>query len=242
VAFHRSAVRAATLDHGQAPVEAISTARNNSLSRGDGHLLNSIGADCATCTTLVVADGRLVVRKIRSAHTDGAVEAEARWLSNVRHQGIVALARVVPHKSMIETIFGGTTTLRTARLSPAKRAQVLVEVAGILANCHKRGFVHGNIKPEHVIVPAGTATALLCSPSGLADDTRIDIDGLADLVDHSVSCGVGRSWDQWVSVAEQLRDNRDRVRSSTAKNWLSAMAEHQSVLPRIGRLGRRRTA
>jgi len=179
----------------------------------------------AACTTLAIRNGRLVVRKVRPPHPVSRVEGEARWLAAVRHHGIVGLARVSLAEGLIETEFAGSATLRTARLSPVQRALVLVQVAEILSDCHQRGFVHGSIKPEHVILCPGTITPVLCSPHYSDNDPSADISGLADLVDHGLRCGTGRHASAWLETKVRLINNRHRIRISTSVDWLSKLTK-----------------
>jgi hypothetical protein len=135
-------------------------------------------------TTLHLRGSQLVVAKQRLGPAAAVhAGAEARWLMAARHPGVVALRRVAPGECRIETDHAGLTTLRTHHPDPQGTAEVLGLVAATLAELHRRGLVHGRLRPEHVILGGPRRRhPVLCSPGADPDaDPDTDRQGLAHL-------------------------------------------------------------
>jgi hypothetical protein len=149
-------------------------------------------------------------------------EAEARWLAAARHPAVVGLRRVSTDRCRIETRHAGLATLRTAGPEPWLAAEILAAVALVLAQLHRRHLVHGNLSPDHVLLPGPGRPPMLCSPSGTASETVDDIDGLR-AVTEAVMAGWDRPSRWWGDAVGQLRHDRDRISARQAATVLAGL-------------------
>ncbi len=123
---------------------------------------------------------RAVVEKVKLTNDAVDRRAEAQWLADARHTGVVRLLTVSEDPFTICTEHAGTATLRTERLGPVDAARTLTQVAETLASLHERSLVHGKISLDHVIL--GEAGPVLCSPAGTVHDPLVDVAGLGRCV------------------------------------------------------------
>src|SRR4026209_1756454 len=93
---------------------------------------------------------------------------EARTAAGLSHPHIVPIHRVGEAEGFVFFVMSyveGETLgerLRThGPLPPADAARVMREVAWALAYAHGRGIVHRNIKPDNILLEAGTGRALV---------------------------------------------------------------------------------
>jgi hypothetical protein len=184
----------------------------------------------APLTELALRDGRLVVVKGRPPEARWATLAEGRWLAEARHAGVVPLRLVAPDRGLVETEFRGPATLRTARLPPDRAARVLSGVAAVLVGLHRRGLVHGQLWPEHVVLAgADRATPVLCSPAagGLGLGPGTDLADLARLARFTVDArrlDPGRRLQRaWGEVVTRLESD-PRCTPAQAEAWFTELA------------------
>ncbi|HEV7990973.1 MAG TPA: serine/threonine-protein kinase [Gemmatimonadaceae bacterium] len=117
---------------------------------------------------------RFVAIKVLPAHLARAADArerfvrEARMAAGLSHPHIVPIHRVGEANGFVffvmtyvegETL--GERLRRTGPLPPAEATRVLREVAWALAYAHGRGVVHRDIKPDNILLEAGTGRALV---------------------------------------------------------------------------------
>ena len=107
----------------------------------------------------------------------------------------------------------------------------ILSVATTLAELHRRGLIHANLAPEHIIVGPERRQALLCSPAPVAAGRSPDVDlaGLASIADS-----YGAVADRpavWSTVVENLASGADMT---TAAELFAAL-----TTPRSARLRRR---
>src|SRR3954468_15210215 len=122
------------------------------------------------------------------AHTASACDRflrEARTAAGLSHPHIVPIHRVGEAGGFVFFVMSyvqGETLgdrLRTrGPLSPAEATRVLREVAWALAYAHGRGIVHRDVKPDNIMLEAGTGRALV-TDFGIAhagEDDRVATD------------------------------------------------------------------
>lgn len=167
-------------------------------------------------------DAPVRVAKVKLTNDRGDRAAEATWLERAARPGIVplvAIAEPPPTEPFtIVTEHVGSRTLRTARLGPLEAWRVMVDLADLMAELHRDGFVHGKLTADHVII--GADRVWLCSPDGSCDDPDEDVDGLARCMrDLQQQWEIGGQevpfGSQWADLAERLADTTDPSRSAT---------------------------
>lgn len=137
--------------------------------------------------------GRLaVVKRFRGARAGEALRREAACVAALTSPFVVRLAGgdllADPPYLTYEHVPGEalrTRLDRTRTLSPAVGLRLLTEVLAGLAHAHERGFVHGDVKPENVLMSEEGRAVLL--DFGLGSATRFRCEDTEDRLVLSVS-------------------------------------------------------
>lgn len=203
-------------------------------------------------TVSVDAEGRAVVVKAGSGPAAGRLRHEAEVLEAAVHVGVVEVLSLVDEADdgvALTTAFAGTA-VTTPVGDPAAAVRVLAGVAGILADLHDRGVVHGRVTPDHVLLGAG-GTVVLCGFGGAAGPgapggprAGDDVAGLAALGDALLA-------ERHTGLAEEARAVLDRAATAgagagptmrTLATALAALGGTASPGPRLLVARRRRRA
>jgi serine/threonine-protein kinase len=112
---------------------------------------------------------------------------EARTAAGLSHPHIVPIHRVGEAGGFVFFVMAfvdgetlGERLRRTGPLSPADATRLLREVAWALAYAHGRGVVHRDVKPDNILLEAGTGRALV-TDFGIA---QAGGDAIGDTVDE----------------------------------------------------------
>lgn len=109
--------------------------------------------------------GRRVVEKEGKARTRGRLRREAAALEQLRSRGVVELIEIRESESsttLVTTYVGARTLADATRLQPGEILRALRETCLIVMGIHERGWAHGSITAEHVIL-GPRARVRLCS-------------------------------------------------------------------------------
>jgi serine/threonine-protein kinase len=135
------------------------------------------------------ADPEAAVVAIKVLHRLAEDESRARFaelgprLLGLRHPGLVAALDHGEHEQvpyLVEEHVDATTLaerFRRATVNPTAALEILREMAAAIDHAHAAGFVHGNLKPAQVLLPAGDRPRV--SDFGLASLRRPRLAGLA---------------------------------------------------------------
>jgi eukaryotic-like serine/threonine-protein kinase len=127
---------------------------------------------------------RDVAIKVLPTHLAGDAAArerfvrEARTAAGLSHPHIVPIHRVGEAAGFVFFVMSyvegetlGEELRRRGPLPPADATRVLREVAWALAYAHGRGIVHGDVKPDNILLESGTGRALV-TDFGIAQSGR----------------------------------------------------------------------
>ena len=107
--------------------------------------------------------GRDVAIKIVSARFSARVEREARAIAALNHPHICTLHDVGPDYLVMEFCEGETLAARMSRgmLPLTETLRYGVQIADALAEAHRLGIVHRDIKPQNIMLTAGDRVKVL---------------------------------------------------------------------------------
>lgn len=106
-----------------------------------------------TAAHTVRAKGRRILKRARFGTTDN----EAAMLREAAGDGVVRLLDVKRGTLVLERIVGPSLADVLARraLKPSEIARIAARLAAVLDRVHEAGVVHGDVKPENVLLPRG---------------------------------------------------------------------------------------
>jgi hypothetical protein len=188
----------------------------------------------------------VLVSKVALTNDRADRRAEARWLDEARHSGVVVLRETSDDPFTIITEHAGGATLRMTDRSPDQIAAMMAAVARILADLHRAGMAHGKLTLDHIII--GSDGPVLCSPDGRIADAEVDLRALARCMrelretwrrrDERVDFGPA-----WDLLADRLEAGDDATLSALrASHFLDRMLASTSETDNVDRSGRVRSA
>jgi hypothetical protein len=150
----------------------------------------------------VEADGDVVVKTAENASERRRLDHEADVLRAVAHPGIVRLRRTEggdpPDRLVLDRV-EGTVLTDGGQHSARQVASWGAAVATILADLHARGWAHGSVGPDHILldrrgrpVLCGFGSAMQSSEPGAGRAAAADVSALARLVSDHLAPGEAR--------------------------------------------------
>ncbi|MGB6056926.1 MAG: hypothetical protein WBF71_01580 [Microthrixaceae bacterium] len=122
-------------------------------------------AECEMDVRPTTLGGRRVIEKEGTARARGRLRREAAALEQLSSRGIIELIEIRESESsttLVTAYVGARTLADAARLQPGEILRALRETCVIVMGIHERGWAHGNITAEHVIL-GPRARVRLCS-------------------------------------------------------------------------------
>ncbi|MEZ5342808.1 MAG: hypothetical protein R2706_15615 [Acidimicrobiales bacterium] len=184
----------------------------------------------ATRVTLETLDDQIVVQKVALAGDRADRRAEAVWLAEAHHQGVVRFLRLTEEPLTIVTEHAGTDTMRTRHLPPTRCWRTRTN-CGDARRAPRASSCTASSRSDHIVLHDGHRTsARLCSPRGDAIDPTDDLVALGTCVSQLLE-----RWDQadtpvpdrttWFELANRLQQDAGPYGMQRAASALAGLSQ-----------------
>lgn len=193
-------------------------------------------------------DGRSVVVKHGTGRSRAALRREGEVLARVQMPGVVELVEVIERDPITALVLAdaGHRTLRDPDgISPEVLLRSLRHTARVVASLHGRGWFHGDLDPEHVIVgPRGRVRLCSLASAGTVtapEDARGDVARLVELVGYAaeeLDAASSRRGSRRVRTLHQELRSKERLDAGAIADELDRLCRGEPARGRRARLVR----